>query len=1855
MKKHEPILREGEANKRKSSHKAIADVGAARSHYTIMKTKATRAENAWETERKKFDKAVQFRDIAEEELNAAQEIIDMDPLPEGAQPVKRIQERDKLKFKKEQLDVAVNAQEAKLAEAWSFLRLNERNLFAADKEMHILVDRVDEAVAEMEAQKDLDHIYSERLAKNETGRVKQWESRQKKAINARAHQLKELSDLASSQIDEAKRLNKEATKRLDQQLDKTKKFSKSLRKHKDMKHEDRTEQVLELKANTDAVNMELKGAASKYRTKVKLAQEELEREKESMLAKGLNPYSEFRKREFDAEARHRKKALKQAVEENKANLAERMIKEEEDRRKEEAIDLKNRKLEKAHRDEQGRHVTEERNEEYIKSVTVGNLEVLDPAGRAARVDPSQVTEIVDNSFGTGKSARIPKKTMNKITQRIRDTLKLGEEDLGEYRRLVSNILPEQAGTPNSKASRPLSGTMGAAQEMGMTMDDAGAMDAMQEWENAQAERATQKRLIELKSLADKMGPMPGTDGAPVELNLAEGTEEVARLLKLAAEENLGDDGSGDVDALQDAPIPKYTWREQTKFEVDAFERAKGRMRTRLVDGTTQIAGGREFKGQAFIPKPEQVMYKDFEVGKVYTRRFTLTNTSYTFNSFRLLDLADDVIDFFVIKYTKPGRMSAGMSCPLEVTFSPKINTDIFSSINFYTETGPVSVPLVCLMKRCAPVVLTPSIAFDELVIGQKNYLPLMMKNSEILGTDFEVVRIDPTSVKITPVSTTTEVASSSGISGQGVAEGDAVDVEVAADVEGTVEGAEEGAITTAVDDDIKNEEAEKDVADSLELLPEDPPLDQSPAGSTEELWSRVRVALTKVLRQKKREDPRPISVQLFAVGGGAGIKRRKDGEESEYGEKLQCEGVLHGYSECKVEVKCAPLAVGPFEQRFFVHFNGVVPDHETKDEEGRLIQVDQEVVVRGSGVEMPIYAAEEVIDMRCTLHDRIYRRRVELRNRGKTAYRVNINIPAPFNKYIEVSPDMLFVQGGASQEVNLKFAPQADLLERLPHFTKLHDEFVYSAAVAIPVEMTIVGQELPVFFVIKSDITPSTLQLSSTALNYGKVYVNQRSTQKLKVKNLSMLPQKIGFVKLPKEALVSPNDGFAVMLPNEETEFEISFAPSAPTSYNFPVTLLTSLNDTYNIIIQGTGVEPPVVFDTSVIQMRTTCPGERVLESISVQNKSSRRQCFEVMPPKDIFTWLKISPTIFDLEPNEAARIEVQFLPPRDCGSRDPSEWYKSTSESQKSPSSLEGEGGEETSPETDMTIVSPFDQWNDPRQRDLAIDSRWVWGSGAYGTLQWSLKEEENSKKQKSSESEVDVEAEADGENVLTEVKKEGDEEQPEEEKVPLFESDWGIIGKWNLPIFVKARPGTTSDVPPLFLSVETTVVLPELVVDFNELDFGQMAIGTRQLKSIRVRNMSNKDIHLKSFGINAVGPFTVLPFVRNLAPGATQNLVVECCPPRPGLITEVLELSPDSGRGHQLRITLKSLGVDPVVELQGLLTAPNNWSAQGGILYMGVGVRDDMITKSFSIFNKSDFEVKASIFRAISEGLPPFQQSELVQRTASGLPVFTFSPEQASIASGETLTVNVTFRADRLRNKPFREDIYVSVGQADGLIKVCLVGKTVDRQCYVIPANSTDEQFIFQSKAVKNVLDVQVEDLLSTENDDEIRKLGNEARETIGLQLKTPTPIALEFPDAFADDADPSTYEEIEVGAGGKKGESSNGGRKQIKSLQIGATDVQDGRAGAGNGTYEVLLGEEAKSSGLFTLALDKGACTAGSSTQVDIACTLPTPRGIGGLKVGSWQTYPCEVVLKGGWKPDGDADEVKIPFLLRAFVGL
>ena len=129
----------------------------------------------------------------------------------------------------------------------------------------------------------------------------------------------------------------------------------------------------------------------------------------------------------------------------------------------------------------------------------------------------------------------------------------------------------------------------------------------------------------------------------------DGQKEVNKILKIAEE-----DSSGIKSKKKNNLIPennsKFPPVELSKFEKDAFNKAKERQINRLKNGTEQIAVGRVYKGAAFVSKPIEILFKDFEIGKKYKKSILFTNTSYTFNSFKLIDLPDSVIDFFSISY-----------------------------------------------------------------------------------------------------------------------------------------------------------------------------------------------------------------------------------------------------------------------------------------------------------------------------------------------------------------------------------------------------------------------------------------------------------------------------------------------------------------------------------------------------------------------------------------------------------------------------------------------------------------------------------------------------------------------------------------------------------------------------------------------------------------------------------------------------------------------------------------------------------------------------------------------------------------------------------------------------------------------------------------------------------------------------------------------------------------------------------------------------------------------------------------------------------------------------------------------------
>ncbi len=633
----------------------------------------------------------------------------------------------------------------------------------------------------------------------------------------------------------------------------------------------------------------------------------------------------------------------------------------------------------------GRHVIDERNREYIKNVTIDNREMLDPSGRAARIDPSQITSFPDYSFGLGHSSRITPSNMKSITEKIRQKLDVDKNDLGEYQRMIGSLQQyaideknQNSDALNNTYERSQSAPAGDVQNNGATSANNIAANS-QEFD---------KKAIELfNTLGGQRGDMPGKSAVVSVVN-AQPEGEMDLLLKIAQDENGGASING-----QGSPMstlsPKYTIREQSKFEKDSLDRAKKSMKQRREDGVVQVAAGKVFKGEAFVSSPAVLEYKDFQVGHVYKKRFTLTNVSYSFNSFQLLPLKDDIIDFFEIVYEKPGRMSAGVSCHLDIIFSPKINEDIFGQVQLLSQTGPINIPLKCLKRRCVPRVLTEEVKFEDVIIGQIVKKKITIKNTGALGTKFTVFPADA------------ENANAVG------------DAEINSS------------------EDIVNDSSPKYYGYGDAAL------------NDNELSSRVRLAMTEVLRRKKKDRPNALCIEA-----SPGTNATMSGPELVSGE-------IEGYSTIALDVICAPLTLGQQSRKYLVRFDEVKDKDYSLDEAGIPVTQKQLVDLSVNGEDLPVYLASDNIDLKCVAHNRLYRTRFELRNRGKSSYRVDVNIPTPMNKFLETSPNSVYVQAGGSQIVNIKFLPSIDLIQSLTYFTLPVGEFENTSKMSLPIEIKV--------------------------------------------------------------------------------------------------------------------------------------------------------------------------------------------------------------------------------------------------------------------------------------------------------------------------------------------------------------------------------------------------------------------------------------------------------------------------------------------------------------------------------------------------------------------------------------------------------------------------------------------------------------------------------------------------------------------------------------------------------------------------------------------------------------------------------
>eukprot|EP01038_Epipyxis_sp_PR26KG_P006513 gene6513-8951_t len=1844
---------------RRKTNRNLLELDQLKANYKKCDQELEIAENRHESEKEKLNEIIKLVENARNRLSIAQEEIDATPLPEGAQPKARIQARDQLKLEVEQLEAALNAQKKSTSLSSEQFFASERNLFQCDRDIARFAKTIEETMEGVAIIAQFDKEKALRQSQAESRRLRRIQMQQTSFLEAKEAQDKELKDLKAKQNQTAKKLNIQAKSRMAKSNEKTRELVSKIADVNEAIVLDRTEAVLELKANMDAARDEVATLAEKHVKKIELAKQQLENAKEEMLSKGLNPYVEFRKKEINSADEIKEKKMKEDVETNKRELALRMEKEQQSLDKQEKLKLKAADYEKKHRAAQGRQVIEERNREFISKRTVGNVDILDPTGRAARVDPSQITDIADFSFGLGKSSRIPKEGVQRITEKMRNKLNVDSNNVGEYGRLINGLTKENQTLQESYSFvKPDDDSDDDNEDenknaMGSFMDD---MKAENDDLAPQPED-----FVPVSNGEDFSGPggkIPGLDKSSILVNYKNNEKEKDNLMKILMDENNQTKSQKMKDTSLTDTASKYTLKTLSKFEKDSLERAKDRHRDRIEYGIEQIAGGKIFKGEAaFVSKPKEIIFKDFDVNKIYKKQFTLTNVSYTFNSFKVLELNDNVIDFFTITYDKPGRMSAGVSCRLEILFKPEINEDIYTFIKLQTETGPVEIPLQCLIKRCAPKILTSSVDFENVIMGQKLQSVVKIVNTQALPTKFTITPIYDTNV----------------------------DAAVSDDSKMILSSDENDNIKTIDNVAGKNQNEQQSQQINEDEIAVIGGIGNEAAINDAELSTRVASIMTQVWRQKKRENPQPLSTVMST-------------------------GFVDGYNSTTIDLVCAPLSLGEIEQKFLVTFENVNDLSKTKDENNDLITQNQYFATHVFGEEVPIYVAQEIIDFKCVLFDRIYRNKVVLKNRAKIAYKVTIKLANIFKKYVEISPSMAFIQPKGSQSINIKFTPTIDILDMIKHFTLPYEDFESSALIKLPIEFEIANQDLPVHFILQSMLTPSRLSLSTTSLDFGRVYVGQQLIKKMSISNHSMLPQKIAFVRLKKEFSISPNDGFAVLLPNESIEFDISFSPRSVINYTTDLLLKSSVNDSYMINVTAQGIEAPLEISHPVIHMHTTLPGESVIESTMLTNKTNTNQTFEIMTPSPMYTWITVSPKVVTLSPQQTCRVEIIYNPPMHIEQENPNEWIVKQKEVEE----------------------SVFDEWVE--------EYDWVYGKSKYGNVQWVkpfAHKVDNSYNKHNGNNNVNNEivdnniagddgdindaildsSEHDGQVAS----KEGEaEEDPLASTLPVEE--WGIVGTWNIPILIKQKKrkdphlainnanmlnksnsssidGTISledsqhtlTFPslkqnifyPLFLTIHTVVMLPQIDSDVKLVDFGQISVGTRLLKTFKIFNKTNNIIKFKAMGLNSVGPFTLIRPIKRILPNEQRIVVVECLPLQPGLINEVLLIcnADDEVGGHTLKVTLRVQGLKPSVELHGLSTPPPNWKQRDGILDFGNCLSQDYIIKKFTIKNKSSFAVEASISRIVGKGLPPSEVMEYIERTQSGMPIFSIRPERVKIAKGGSEEIEVTFRPDRSRFQPFREDINVQIGQTDEIMRVGIFGRSWPRQFFVTPVDPLDEPFLNSKYNMTSFIEDSLLSHANNSNNNEVSKRTVELRNDLSLSYPQSPDIVLEFPDAFAINIDPSSYSIIDPNnstiAGGAKAppvkppaaksnnndttaivDANSFARQQTRKIMIGNVKISSFSTNKfilGNGSYEVVLSSDAKESGMFTLVNDKGVLSSSTDVTFSILCTMQKPRSLGGLFVGSWKIFQAEIIIKGGWIPAGGVDECRIPITLKTYVSL
>mmetsp|Transcript_81700 Transcript_81700/g.210345 ORF Transcript_81700/g.210345 Transcript_81700/m.210345 type:complete len:1701 (+) Transcript_81700:95-5197(+) len=326
-------------------------------------------------------------------------------------------------------------QEREVSKQWDALTKAEQLRDAAELALHQVTSVHARAHKKHSAENSKSVTHAADRRSNEVKRAVTVVAQEEAAKAAARKREQARLEEAQRKDDEARFHQKLGKQRLAKTQTKHKEVMEEVEKVRESRWQHDAQRVLNLKSSMDEMQRQVQSQNERRRKKQQKVDAERAERQQSLLNDGHNPYEVWRREEMEAKKEGEVAKLKALADLRSEKLLQQLMVEDRAYKKKIEEEKTKRHETEQFQKEMGRYAKEHKVAAYIRKMTIGNVDVLDPTGTALRIDASKVTVQRTHAFGLGRALpdEIDKvdKDMKKAVRKLERMPQFPEEDSQE--------------------------------------------------------------------------------------------------------------------------------------------------------------------------------------------------------------------------------------------------------------------------------------------------------------------------------------------------------------------------------------------------------------------------------------------------------------------------------------------------------------------------------------------------------------------------------------------------------------------------------------------------------------------------------------------------------------------------------------------------------------------------------------------------------------------------------------------------------------------------------------------------------------------------------------------------------------------------------------------------------------------------------------------------------------------------------------------------------------------------------------------------------------------------------------------------------------------------------------------------------------------------------------------------------------------------------------------------------------------------------------------------------------------------------------------------------------------------------